>query len=738
MEPQGQVYRGLPLQTTGIFQSGFGFSALITGTIIEAAVVIDTDSGGGLENFTGPWLFGLNINGVPVLTTTERPSIDTGALASVKTGLSEAVTQGDWIEFYVDERVAGSIRGPITVWVRIQPTAKSSLANNDNFGIADSTDSNKLKGVLYSVLKSSLTTDIVNPAIAGLSWKQAVRVASAAAGTLATDFDNGSTVDGVAIATGDRILLKNQAAAAENGIYVVVASGAPTRATDADTATEILQASVYVQEGTANADKQFVLTTNAPITLGTTALVFAEFSSGGGVVDDTAYDATTWNGVTTIAPSKNAVRDKIEDILDGVTFTGDVVVPDEAYDATNWNASLEVPTKNAVRDKIESLGTGDVSTDAIWDAKGDLAAGTGANTAAKLTVGADGKFLKADSTQATGLLWETLAGGGDLLSTNNLSDVDDASISRTNLGLAIGTNVQAFDAFLDLIAALTDPGADKMLFWDESANAFAWLAPAANLSITGTDLDASGGGSGITRSVVESSGSFTAGATALTDYVYLLAGAHIPTMPTAVGNTNKYTFKNHHTARIAFSTTSSQTIDGSASTAFYIFPGEEIVLYSDGANWATSVRNKWRTIVKRVDEARVSTTTLANDAELELPMDAAGIYHARLKIYFQADTTPDFKFATTGPTAGGGGGALNSYWGYASSAGATAPTHTQGYVASTSILHSSYNFGHITIDFRILVGATPGTFALQFAQVTSSANDCYVMSPSTIEWLKVV
>ena len=73
-------------------------------------------------------------------------------------------------------------------------------------------------------------------------------------------------------------------------------------------------------------------------------------------VDDTAYDATSWNGVTGTAPSKNAVRDALEAILDGVTFTGDVVVPDEAYDATAWNGSLEVPTKNAVRDKIESLG----------------------------------------------------------------------------------------------------------------------------------------------------------------------------------------------------------------------------------------------------------------------------------------------------------------------------------------------------------------------------------------------
>jgi hypothetical protein len=121
----------------------------------------------------------------------------------------------------------------------------------------------------------------VDAAVAGLSWKQAVRAATTAAGTLASSFENGDAIDGVTLATGDRILVKNQAAPAENGIYVVAASGAPTRATDADSAGEVLQASVYVQEGTANADTQWVGTANAPITLGTTALPFGQLASGG-------------------------------------------------------------------------------------------------------------------------------------------------------------------------------------------------------------------------------------------------------------------------------------------------------------------------------------------------------------------------------------------------------------------------------------------------------------------------
>ncbi len=121
-------------------------------------------------------------------------------------------------------------------------------------------------------------------AFLGLSttgWKQAVRVASTANGTLATAFENGDTVDGVVLATGDRILLKNQTAGAENGIYVVAASGAPARSTDADSGAEMLGAAVLVSEGTTNADTCWICTTNATITIGATALVFAAFGNSG-------------------------------------------------------------------------------------------------------------------------------------------------------------------------------------------------------------------------------------------------------------------------------------------------------------------------------------------------------------------------------------------------------------------------------------------------------------------------
>ena len=95
---------------------------------------------------------------------------------------------------------------------------------------------------------------LVSADISGLlATRESVRVATDAAGTLSTSFENGDTVDGTVLATGDRLLIKDQVALAENGVYTVAATGTPTRATDADTATEINYGyTVFVFTGTVN------------------------------------------------------------------------------------------------------------------------------------------------------------------------------------------------------------------------------------------------------------------------------------------------------------------------------------------------------------------------------------------------------------------------------------------------------------------------------------------------------
>lgn len=124
------------------------------------------------------------------------------------------------------------------------------------------------------------TKQYVDDAIMGLSVRDSVRVATTVAGTLATSFENGDTVDGVVLATGNRILIKNQGASSENGIYVVAASGAPARATDADTWAELVQAFVFVTAGTANSGTSWVSQTQSGGTLGVNTVNFGQFGGG--------------------------------------------------------------------------------------------------------------------------------------------------------------------------------------------------------------------------------------------------------------------------------------------------------------------------------------------------------------------------------------------------------------------------------------------------------------------------
>jgi hypothetical protein len=183
-----------------------------------------------------------------------------------------------------------------------------------------SLNSHKLTNVTDpSSAQDAATKAYVDAVAQGLSAKDSVRIATTATGTLASGFENGDTVDGVTLATGDRILIKNQSSGAENGIYTVNASGAPTRAVDFDTATEIQKgAFVFVEEGTANADSGWVLTTDGTIVVGTTALSFTQFSGAGQI---TAGTGLTKSGNTLAVDTANGygVRKVSANVGDGVS-----------------------------------------------------------------------------------------------------------------------------------------------------------------------------------------------------------------------------------------------------------------------------------------------------------------------------------------------------------------------------------------------------------------------------------
>jgi hypothetical protein len=122
----------------------------------------------------------------------------------------------------------------------------------------------------------------------GLYWKMPARAASTGNVSLTAP---GTTIDGVTLNSGDRILLKNQTAGAENGIYTWTGSAATlTRTNDADTGTELNPGTaVTVTEGTVNADKIYAIISDAAVTIGTTSTTWGQLGGG------TTYTAS--NGV---------------------------------------------------------------------------------------------------------------------------------------------------------------------------------------------------------------------------------------------------------------------------------------------------------------------------------------------------------------------------------------------------------------------------------------------------------
>ena len=118
------------------------------------------------------------------------------------------------------------------------------------------------------------TKTYVDNLIAGLKTRIITRVSTTANIDLTADLQNGDTLDGVTLSTGDKVLVKDQSTASQNGIYDVVASGTATRNTDYDTVAELAGQLVIVQEGTVGADRIFLCTTDNSGSIGSTDITF--------------------------------------------------------------------------------------------------------------------------------------------------------------------------------------------------------------------------------------------------------------------------------------------------------------------------------------------------------------------------------------------------------------------------------------------------------------------------------
>jgi hypothetical protein len=322
-----------------------------------------------------------------------------------------------------------------------------TVAGTATFNSDISLGGNKITNLAEPVnATDAATKGYVDAARSGLDVKQSVRVAT----TANISLSGVQTIDGVSLSAGDRVLVKDQTTASQNGVYVV-AAGAWSRASDFDEPYEVTAGVFFfVEEGSTNADAGFVITSNNPQTVGTDPLVFTQFSGAGQIIAGDALTKTGNQLDVVVAASggieiaNDALQLKSSVAGNGLAYSAGVLSVGGTADRITVGAdSIDIAATYVGQTSITTLGT---ITTGVWNA--DVI--DAAYIAQNLTIsgGTINNTPIGASTRSSGA-FTTLAANGATTLTNTLSVSGATSLSST---LSVSGNVS-------MLANLTGAGA---------------------------------------------------------------------------------------------------------------------------------------------------------------------------------------------------------------------------------------------------------------------------------------
>ena len=303
---------------------GEGLDVTHTGTSITVAGEDATSSNKGIASFDAT---DFTVTSGAVTLNVDRIEDAVDNLIIAGTGLDKTYNDG-----------AGSltidIDSTVTTNNGAQTLTNKTLGAGNSLSSDLDANNNKITGLATPTnATDAATKGYVDSTAIGLDVKLSVRVATTANIDLTADLENGDVLDGVTLATGNRVLVKNQTDQTQNGIYVVASSGAASRSEDANSDAEVTAGLfTFVEEGTVNGNTGYVLTSDNPITLGSTNLVFSQFSGVG--------TFTAGAGIT----------------LAGTEFSVDVTPTSGNASLTNTGGAVEVKTNT--NDGLEVTASG--------------------------------------------------------------------------------------------------------------------------------------------------------------------------------------------------------------------------------------------------------------------------------------------------------------------------------------------------------------------------------------------
>lgn len=195
------------------------------------------------------------------------------------------------------------------------------------------------------------TKNYVDQAIAGLRTRIIAEVATTANVDLTADLQNGDTIDGVTLVTGDRVLVKDQSTGSQNGLYTVVSSGTASRDTEFDTIAELSGQMVVVNQGTANDNKIFLCTTNNTATLDSDTITFTVITPANvgtvtsvGVADSGSSEFTVTNSpITSSGNITLAVNSIANTKITGLGTASTKTVGTSANNVVQLDGSAKLP-----------------------------------------------------------------------------------------------------------------------------------------------------------------------------------------------------------------------------------------------------------------------------------------------------------------------------------------------------------------------------------------------------------